>query len=56
LKPEYDDLLSNVAFNINARRYYMGGTQVENFLNTMVGRCRLPVSKPVSKAPVVSAL
>jgi hypothetical protein len=32
------------------------GAQLLEVLGYLVGRCRLPVSKPVSKVPMVSAL
>ena len=69
MKLKCDEPLSNSAFNFNLRRYNSGaywawkggGDQLwENYWNnsdrTMVGRCRLTVSKPVLKAPMVSAL
>jgi len=57
LKLTYDDTLTNFAFNFNLRRY----TEVLSMTAElkpycMVGRCRLTVSKPVLKAPMVSAL
>jgi hypothetical protein len=47
-----DEPLSNVAFKFNSRRYMEGTDHAEH----QVGRCRVPVSKPVLKAPMVSAL
>jgi len=79
LKLEYDELLSNLAFNLNLRRYTSGWQDVSQAdllaliapyyarpdltrdhkrKQLLVGRCSLPVSKPVLKAPtsMVSAL
>ena len=69
---KYDEPLSNFAFNFNVRRYIeeghvpdvapaldkggcMDGNQ-SSLAQLTVGRCRLTVSKPVLKAPMVSAL
>jgi hypothetical protein len=57
----YDEVLSIFTFNFNLRRYKVGaGELVEAAINTKdsskVGRCNLRVSKPVLKAPMVSAL
>ena len=49
LKLTCDILLSTSACNLNLRRYIMAGLG-------MVGRCRLPASKPVLKSPMESAL
>ena len=52
-----DEPLSNVAFNFNVRRYTLvlhGGLPSDTSVTLNVGRCRLPVSKPVLKAPRVS--
>jgi hypothetical protein len=46
---KYDEPLSNFAFNFNLRHYSMA-TAVVPAART-VGRCRLTVSKPVSKPP-----
>ena len=72
LKLTHDRPLSNVAFNVNLRRYSMdyessggetaliraAGLQRFTCVQTLiaVGRCRLTVYKPMLKAPVVSAL
>jgi len=66
LKLEYDEALSNFAFNFNLRRYTVVKLVDERAafdlaffdinMPIMVGRCRLTVSKPVLKAPMVSAL
>jgi len=63
LKLEYDEPLSNFAFNFNLRRYTVvcidevHERSIENeLLITTVGRCRLTVSKPMLIAPMVSAL
>jgi len=45
LKLKHEELLSNFGFKFNLRRY----------TTVMVGRCRLPVSKPELKARLVSA-
>ena len=54
LKLRYDELLSNFASNFNLRRYIPGSDQA--FFTSKVGRCRVTVSKPVLKAPMVLAL
>jgi hypothetical protein len=54
LKLKCDEPLSSIAFKFNLRRYVEG--KACNALLLKVGRCRLPVSKPVLKAPLVSAL
>jgi len=51
LKLKCDERLPNFAFKINLRRY-----QWERYRLDMVGRCRLTVSRPVFKAPIVSTL
>jgi hypothetical protein len=71
LKLKYDKLLSSFAFKINLSHYSKGELDFgavntfmmtllqENSLNlyrSKVGRCSSPVSKPVLKAPMVSAL
>ena len=62
---KYDEPLSNVAFNFNLRRYSTGvkcwGGNSQCKANndndkTVVRQCRFTVSKPVLKAPVVSAI
>jgi len=56
LKLDYDEPLSNFAFNFNLRRYHK---YVKKLVKSIeVRRCRLPVSIPVLKAPtsMVSAL
>ena len=62
LKQCFDQLLSNLAFKLDLRRYSEaarilapGGTFVMTDNNPKVGRCILTVSKPVLKAPMVSA-
>ena len=49
LKLRYDGSLFKFAFNLNLRRY-------TTVASPKVGQCRLTVSKPVFKAPMVSAL
>jgi hypothetical protein len=71
LKPKCDELLSNVVFNVNVRRYTkerslalrLAATEEKGQQALMelaaaleVGRCRLTLSASVLKAPVVSAL
>jgi len=60
LKLKCDKLLSNFAFNLNLRRCTLGERLHFAGEATMrqhpVGRCRLTVSKPALKAPMVSAL
>jgi hypothetical protein len=56
LKLEYDKLLSSVAFNLSLRRYNEVNVIESARLADEVGRCRFTVSKPVLKAPTVSAL
>ena len=56
MKLKYDELLSNVAFNFNVRRYAEDEIQGPVNLGVKVGRCRLTVSKPELKARLVSAL
>ena len=57
LKQENDKLLSNLGFNFNLRRYTMGSAMGGADLSGVgVGRCRLTASKPVLKAPLLSAL
>ena len=68
---QYDELLSNVAFNFNLRRcskahgwaweYQLNQLSIDKVevmstSRVMVGRCMLPVSKPELKARLVSAL
>jgi len=71
-KLNYDKLLSNFAFKINLRRYTKANVLVTKLEpaevhsassetgaqkgTDMVGRCKLTVSKPVLKAPMVAAL
>jgi len=57
LKLKYDEPPSNFAFNFNLRRSTKGGSYAGEFrrgvfngMGLKVGRCRLPVSKPVLKA------
>ena len=52
LNLEYDGLLSSSALSFNLRRCTKG----KRTRNNKVGRCRLTVSKPLLKAPMVSAL
>ena len=47
LKLKHDKLVSSFAFIFNLRRYIPG---------CKVGRCRLTVSNPMFKAPMVSAI
>ena len=62
--PKYDEPLSSVAFNFNLRHYTAEnalasagfGEQSQPRQRAVVGRYRLTVSKPVFKAPMVSAL
>jgi len=54
LKLKYDELLSIFAFNFNLARYSTGAG-LEQLLR-QVGWCRLTVSNPALKAPMVSAL
>ena len=60
LKLKCDEPLSNVAFNFNLRRYtaeYLASPPPPEYSPPpLVGRCRLPVSKPELKARLVSAL
>ena len=66
LKLNPDELLLKFAFKFKMRRFIKGsarGTFNENTIFAcgqsgiaVVGRCRLPVSEPVLKAPMVSAL
>jgi hypothetical protein len=57
-------MLSSFAFKINLRRYIKAAGNVNaaqfpcamSALDDVVGRCRLTVSNPVLKAPMVSAL
>jgi len=56
LKLKYEKSLSNFAFKLNLRRYIEGHFTCVECGKTPVGRCRLTLSKPVLKAPVVSAL
>jgi len=59
LKLKYDELLSNVAFKFNLRRYNEEREHVveeEEAEDHAVGRCRLTVSKPELIARPVSAL
>ena len=58
LKLEYQKLLSTFAFNFNLRRYIVADEAALAMADHMdaVGRCRVTVSKPVLKAPTVSAL
>jgi len=55
LKLKYDEPPSNFAFNVNLRRYNLF-RRCAPLITRVVGRCRLPVSKPVLKAPMLSAL
>jgi hypothetical protein len=54
LKPQYDETLSNLAFNFNLRRY-MTATG-EQTSEAEAGQCSFTVSTPVLKAPMVSAI
>ena len=63
MKQKCDELLSNFAFNFNLRRYTKaaadllpGGLEDMDVGLTLVGRCKLPVSKLKLKARLVSAL
>jgi hypothetical protein len=67
LKRKCYGLLSSFAFHFNLRRYttephaLIGDATAGHHVlvvdpGPMVGRCRLTVSKPVVKAPVISAL
>jgi hypothetical protein len=61
LKLKYGEPLSEFTFKINLRRYTREVDEDDDDAQTvsvpsMVGRCRLTVSKPVLKAPMVSAL
>jgi hypothetical protein len=69
LKPKYDEPLSHFAFNFKLRRYNLELVLTAPRLDTMwdmlqrdpyagpeVGLCRLTVSKPALKAPMVSAI
>jgi len=64
LKLQYDEPLSNFAFNFYLRRYITepGSVALPRAAGAagaaliMAGRCRLTVSKPVLKARLVSAL
>jgi len=51
LKLKYDELLSNVAFKFNLRRYTKNKlcSGCRGVYYCTVGRCRLTVSKPVLK-------
>jgi hypothetical protein len=50
LKLQYDEPLSNFAFDFNLRRYSA------ELLRAKAGRSKLSVSTPVFNAPMVSAL
>jgi len=54
----HDELLSNVAFKFNLRRYTVEQMVTDHaaVVEQMVGWYKLTVSKPVLKAPMVSAL
>jgi len=59
LKLKCDILLSTSAFKFNLRRYgevRVWDMRTRTMISHLVGRCRLTVSKPMLKAPVVSAL
>jgi hypothetical protein len=61
LKLNYDEPLSFFAFKFNVRRYSMDASlSLDAVLfhrrHPKAGRCWLPASKPVFKAPMVSAL
>jgi len=67
LKLKCDEALTNFAFNFNLRRYCWAyatfeedcvarGVTPDHGVAAEIGRCRLTVSKPVLKAPMVSAL
>ena len=62
LRLKCDILLSTSAFKFNLRRYTEVSSTIEfaaydaSYEAKVVGRCRLTVSKPVLKAPMVSAL
>jgi len=59
LELRHDGPLSNFAFNFNLRCYNKGqlcGGDVAFWGESLVGRCRLTVSKPMLKALIVSAL
>jgi hypothetical protein len=64
LRLRYDGPVSNFAYNFTLRRYNMGSLQwlslewnlIGSGNGAMVGRCRSMVSRPVLKAPMVSAL
>jgi len=53
LKLKCDEPLSNFAFNFNLRRY---SKVLLSECDSLVGRCRLTVSNPVLKEPMVSVL
>jgi hypothetical protein len=55
LKLQYDEQLSKFAFNFSVRRYDVALTELDSAL-AGVGRCSLPVSKPVLTAPIITAL
>ena len=63
LKLTYDELLSTFAFKFNVRRCSPVAARVcatagrpDGVAAPKVGQCRLTVSEPVLKAPMVSAL
>jgi len=57
LKLKHEELLSSFAFNFNLRLYILNLQSAAGLTALdLVGRCRLTVSNPVLKAPVVSAL
>jgi hypothetical protein len=57
LKLQHSETLSNFAFKTNLRRYTLALDNAALKLSkSMVGRCRLTLSKPVLKAPMLSAL
>jgi len=61
LKLKCDKLVSRFAFNFKLRRYSEGDYEVTvptsaSYGRSEVGQCRLTVSKPVLKAPMVSVL
>ena len=56
MKLKFEEALSNFAFNVNLRRYYMDTRQLCPDVPIEVGRSRMTVSKPELKAPMVSAI
>jgi hypothetical protein len=56
LRLKYEVLLSGFAFNFNLRRYseeQCGELRMRGAVQVMVRRCRLTLSKPLLKAPMV---